>query len=551
MERIKINKRKIMKKNIEFCLIEYKKKHILYILFIVVNVLLSILISYTFSLVINQITEKTTLNDMAKLLFFLLVCVLFNSFISTYCVNYKTLEVDLEESIGNSKKILSLLLKSPLREYEKKEKGYFINLATSSGFTFADIYMQLNIELIGYIFCVAIIIASVTIVNPVYGAIFLLYIPIFYFIVRKPSKSISSLQKEGLPKQDAFFSEIKKVVEDKRVININHANSYFLHRYGKIADEYLRFIKKFKLYETLTNDLPGIMSNIAQILILMVSIYLYFHGKSSLGDIVFIYQVTSLYQTPLNKCFEIGIHYQVNTSHIERLKKFENESNQSNGFEEKYKNLSNLVNIEDGNFYTTAEKNKLLFHTLDLVIPKTGVTVFKGQNGSGKSVFVNYLSGYYDVDSFEGSIQLDDTLKDIAYLTYPTLLVNGTLKENLFGEDIDSEVFEMLNIDFENKKINENIRNLSFGEQQKVNLLRVLSLHKNSIFLDEPFTNLDRETIHKLINYIERHKEERSFLIICHSDEFDKMATQIYQIQNNELKCVKKDDKMNEETRSN
>ncbi|HAM31161.1 MAG TPA: hypothetical protein DCP49_07005 [Erysipelotrichaceae bacterium] len=529
-----------MKKNTEFRLMEAKPRHFVYIAFIVINVLLSILISYTFSQVIDQVAKTSSFQMIIRSLLFLLAAVLLNSFIATYFVNYKCLEVNLEESINNSKKILKLMLKSPLREYEKQEKGYFINLATSSGFTFADIYMQLNIELIGYILCVLIIIASVTFVDPLYGLVFLLYIPVFYFVVRKPSRSISSLQKVGLPKQDAFFSEIKKVVEEKRTININYADSYFLQRYGRIADQYLQFIKKFKLYETITNDLPGLMSNIAQVLILMLSVYLYFAEKTSLGNILFIYQVTSLYQTPLNKCFEIGIHYQVNTSHIERLKEFEDNSNRPDGFEEKYKEQPFLVQIDQGKFHTTAQKENMLFETGRVEIPKTGVTVIKGHNGSGKSILVNYLSSYFDADSFEGKIQLDSSLKDAAYLTYPTLLVNGTLQENLFGNAPDPEVFDMLNIDFSEKEINENVRNLSFGEQQKVNLLRVLSLSKQPVILDEPFTNLDQQTIKNLVHYIDAHKDQKAFLIICHSDEFDNIAKQICRIENSRLICLKK-----------
>ena len=97
----------------------------------------------------------------------------------------------------------------------------------------------------------------------------------------------------------------------------------------------------------------------------------------------------------------------------------------------------------------------------------------------------------------------------------------------------------MLHIDFAQKKINENVRNLSFGEQQKVNLLRVLSLHKNPVLLDEPFTNLDQETIQSLVDYIARHKDDTAFLIICHSDELDPIATCIYRIEDNQIKTIK------------
>ena len=59
-----------MKKNTEFRLIEYKGRHVVYIAFIVLNVLLSILISYTFSEVIDQITGKSSFAQIIRLLAF-------------------------------------------------------------------------------------------------------------------------------------------------------------------------------------------------------------------------------------------------------------------------------------------------------------------------------------------------------------------------------------------------------------------------------------------------------------------------------------------------
>ena len=524
--------------NTQFKLFELKPRHVLYIFFILMNILLSMAISYLFSDVIDKISGNSSFTEILHLLLFLLTLVVLNSVLSVYFTNYKPLEVDLEESIGNSRKLLKLLLKSSQKEYEKKEKGYFINLNTSSGFVCADIYSQFSIELIGYILSALIIIIGVSFIYPMFGLIFILYIPIFYFVIRYPSKTISELQKDGLYKQDAYMGEIKKIVEDKRAININYADSYFLNHYHKISDAYLGFIEKFKFFETLTNNFPGIMSNISQILILIISAYLCFEGKLSVGKILFMYQMTSLYQTPLNKCFEIWIHYNVNTSHVERVRTFEQDSNRPSGFEEKYANQSLLTSIHHGKFYATPSKERLLFSVDEFSLPKTGVTLIKGQNGTGKSVLLNYMTGYFDVNCFEGDIQLDTSLSEASYLTYPTLLVNGNLQENMLDKKMDKEVFEMLNISFKDKEIDENVRNLSFGEQQKVNLLRVLSSKKKVVILDEPFTNLDKETIHNLVNYIDKYKSEKAFIIVCHSNELDSMSQSIYQIENQHLNKI-------------
>ena len=105
----------------------------------------------------------------------------------------------------------------------------------------------------------------------------------------------------------------------------------------------------------------------------------------------------------------------------------------------------------------------------------------------------------------------------------------------MFGKKMDKEVMEMLGIDYEDKIIDESGSNLSFGEQQKLGLLRVLSSDAETVVLDEPLTNLDRKTIESLTNYIVKKKNERSFIAIMHSTELDEAADIIIEIKDEKL----------------
>ncbi len=53
--------------------------------------------------------------------------------------------------------------------------------------------------------------------------------------------------------------------------------------------------------------------------------------------------------------------------------------------------------------------------------------------------------------------------------------------------------------------------------------------------------NLDQQTIKNLVHYIDTQKDQKAFLIICHSDEFDNIAKQIWRIENSRLICLKND----------
>ena len=105
----------------------------------------------------------------------------------------------------------------------------------------------------------------------------------------------------------------------------------------------------------------------------------------------------------------------------------------------------------------------------------------------------------------------------------------------MFGQKVESALYDVLGISFQDKIINESGTNLSYGEQQKLALLRVLSSNTNVIVLDEPFTNLDQECIGRLSEYIAELKKQKSIISIMHSSEFDQFADVILKIDNGQL----------------
>ena len=306
--------------------------------------------------------------------------------------------------------------------------------------------------------------------------------------------------------------------------------SFMINLIVKKSNKYLEFVTKYKFFETASQEILIILSGVLQILTLALSAYLFYKKQISLGTIILMFQFSNLLQSPLNTCFQILIYKSVNKAHIERIRDFIKLSSEKSGFEKYYKDQEELICVKNGKFFTTGEKDKLLFTVDDLKIRKNSLVVVKGENGSGKSMFVNFITGFSDPESFEGNISLDFSLQKSSYLSYLILLVHGSLEENLFNEKSKENLFEVLNIDFRNKIIDDKSRNLSFGEQQKLNLLRVLSRDSSVIILDEPFTNLDKESIESLTKYILSLKGKFSIIAITHSPELDESADYILNI---------------------
>ncbi len=150
-----------------------------------------------------------------------------------------------------------------------------------------------------------------------------------------------------------------------------------------------------------------------------------------------------------------------------------------------------------------------------------------GVNGAGKTTTFRMIMGLLDKSS--GSIKLNG--KDIDYsisdeigflteerslmLSYTVMeqaIFYGTLK-GMKKEDIERELDKYLKefdiLDYKNKKI----RELSKGNQQKIQFILSIIHHPKLLILDEPFSGLDPINVEKFKNIILSLKKDGTSII--------------------------------------
>lgn len=152
----------------------------------------------------------------------------------------------------------------------------------------------------------------------------------------------------------------------------------------------------------------------------------------------------------------------------------------------------------------------ILDHFSMLIQTKDRIGI-SGENGAGKSTFLNTLAGRFPLDS--GEIVVGETVK-VAYFTQvieemnPNKRVISYLQE--VGEEVETTNGERISVTnlleqflFERHTHGTLIGKLSGGEKRRLYLLKLLMQQPNVLLLDEPTNDLDIATLTVLEDYIE------------------------------------------------
>ena len=134
----------------------------------------------------------------------------------------------------------------------------------------------------------------------------------------------------------------------------------------------------------------------------------------------------------------------------------------------------------------------------------------KGDSGAGKTTLLNILSSFETAD--EGLLEVD--VNNIAYLPCGNCLLEAlTIEDNIKLTHFDKELINKLKIE---NILNSYPRNISSGEYKRAALARTLGLNKPYILLDEPTSNLDKESANIIIKLIDEIKDDHIIIVATH-----------------------------------
>ncbi|MCI7083748.1 MAG: ABC transporter ATP-binding protein/permease [Tenericutes bacterium] len=537
----------------KFIRIYYKDKIRVYI-YIICSLLAKIcmlIIPYLTKVLIDQI-QFGNLEKFKNIVFLLiLTMIVFSIFLSSkyYYQNY--IEIDILNQLKRDILIKTFNMKN--EEIKYLTIGELIQKVFTDTEVIKPLIISTYIEYIINIIYVISIIIIIFFMNKIITVILLILIPIFIIFYKIYVPRIKDISSKVIKEDENLKSLTEEFLSGNIDIKVNSAYKFIEYKLKDKLNVYFKFVLKKTKYIMKYNYIlvTGIM-NLATLLIYCFGGYLVFKNKISIGTLVSFTLYFSKLWDPVEYFMEFSKELKVQILSLERIKSFLQREEEKEILKEilpKYKKLK----IENLSF---SYDKRIILDKLNLEINVGDIIGIKGGNGVGKSTLANIITKL--IDNYEGSIIYNDInyknidprsiRKKIIYIPAKPFLFRGSIFENITLMDSNEnsklkfkerkDMQQLIEILISNKrdlnmKINNQINNLSSGEQKIIQILRGIFLDGDVYIFDEPVNYVDKKYKQILINFIKNNLNSKSVIIISHDEDIFECCKKVYKLDKN------------------
>ena len=400
----------------------------------------------------------------------------------------------------------------------------------------------------------------------------LFFLTIYLLIIFSIKKKIIKNSKDVSENIDRKVHTLSSLMNNMRSVIIDNLQLPFLKNFS----EYDFRITKAKISLGVISFVPSItIINLVFMILVGYLVFLVTNGYDLLTDVSKIVAIAFGIQklNPLINSIYISIsrtggsYYNIKSvMDFMRLIKKKSEQDASKRKNSDKLNISKIkfekrIILENINFRHNS--NQTLIENLNLVINKYDKIIILGESGSGKSTFVDVLTGLIKPD--RGTIKLDNIKidknnlktyqKKISLITQNIFLEEGTLLKNITNTnkkiDVDfkhlkrcCEISEISNFINKNKDkykmyISHNGNNLSGGQKQRIAIAKALYKNSDILIFDETTSEIDVKIEKKLLNNFSKHLKNKTIILVTHKTQKNNFFNKRFILTGNKLKRIK------------
>ena len=526
------------KKIIDEFILPQKKKIIYLIIVILLGIIASMAIPYIFGKIIDLIVIK----DLQLVSKFILISLFLNIFQSLSSILEEWLGNILSVDCSNSIKeaMFSKILDTRYEFLNSYGEGELVSRVENTGDKIVSFYIDFFSSIIMILFSIIISAYIMIRISLKLFIIAIILLPLTYGINYIFKSTIISKQRDYIAKLDEYSDYLVDTISNLTGIKLNNLRKTFKENYGKKLQDLKNVsMSNMKINMTVTS-LQDLITIILSSLILFISAKLIILGNLTLGNIVAFSSYMEKLHSSIKKIGDLNLSFNEVIVDLERYRKIMDydSENKIDG-----KKLSKVTSLKFKNVSFKYDDEYIL-KDFSFEISKPGLYAIVGENGSGKTTIFNLINKLYT--NYEGEILIngneindyrdEDLRNEVLFLESKPFILRDNLTSNitlLEKNKVDElyleKTIQFLELEGIEKYSTKNLKDtLSKGEQQKVQLARMMIGRYSLILLDEVLSGLDQEMKKKVISKIKERSKNNILIIISHEYEIQRICDGIF-----------------------
>ena len=441
-------------------------------------------------------------------------------------------------------KLLAKVLYSPITMLSDKGTGYVAKRIENDIAHVSDFIIFNLFDIVLNIITIAVTLIIAFHYSRLLFLIFVFVFPLYYVSLKYFNAEMHSISSAIMEKSAQNNGYLNESIGGKEEIKCMEAEDDIIAEYdGKLAELMRLIIKRF--FISMKPSAMGQLSSvIAYVLLFLGGGYEIMKGHLTIGVFVFFNTLMIKILSSVGGLVDINISFQKGLAAMKRVGEINNLEEEDNGGES-VSSIESLACENVGFKY----KKKHAVKDISLNAKKGDIIIIRGANGSGKSTLFRLLTMLLSPD--EGRIlinnqDLNNTSRKsyrnkIAIVRQAPYVFNASIRENLliaFPHASESDIRVALEhsgstdmVDSFDKGLDfileEDGRNVSGGQKQRLMLARALLRNPELLLLDEATQGIDAESRDILLKSISDNRAGRITCVITHDDFAWDIADQV------------------------
>lgn len=515
---------------------------------------------YLGSLVLDQVVAENNPGLLTILLVTFASIFAIGTF-SSFMQTYLTEVVALNLYKGSTQALFAKLLSNRFSYFEKRHVGdLFARMKSQkevvdfAGRSLVGIVIDLSLG----IMAVVLMLVQAPLLAGLALALFLVYLAVAFALYPAMRDAQRQLIETSAKCDDGLIETIRAAAMIKLAQKETRRTAFFMERFSGFMNDSFRVAQLGNVRATILK----VVGHADTILITWISATMMIKGELSVGVFYSFQMFKGLMSTHLSGA--VNSIFQMNMLRVaimrvddvveEQAERYEPLASAGKAMETE--RFAQLELREVGFSYGVSDRQVL--HGVNFSLARGEKVAVVGPSGVGKSTLFKLLSAAEQASGGEvrmngldyRNMAVDEVRRHMAHMRQGDIILNGSIADNisLFEASADGERInhwltqvglydDVMQLPMRTQtQISDTIANLSAGQKQRLLLARTLCQQRELLLLDEPTSNLDRDSVMAIGKML--MATDRSIVVITHDRELAALFERRYALRDGRLEAA-------------